>query len=128
MVQHILRKRTLRINASTFLTLLASFSLSTVAFIAAQPIPVQHYDFEQPMIIQPRVETLEFDEFFIEAGTIYVEFDEETLVIAQHDNTDADYAGIDWENNYEFWCAIHPDECQKADDDEDGGSDEEEGC
>ena len=95
---------------NSFLTLLASFCLSTGAYIAAQPdeVPVQHY---------------EFNDFVIEGYIDVVEF-EEHLVIAQADESDdGDGANIDMMNAN--WCLIHPDDviCQDVDEE-----DEEEGC
>ena len=95
---------------NSFLTLIASFCLSTVAYIVAQPdeVPVQHYEFDD-YVIQPRIETYEFDEYEI---------------IAQADEADdGDGANIDMMNAN--WCLIHPDDviCQGADEE-----DEEEGC
>ena len=95
---------------NTFLTLIASFCLSTVAYIVAQPdeVPVQHYEFDD-YVIQPRIETYEFDEYEI---------------IAQADEADdGDGANIDMMNAN--WCLIHPDDviCQDA-----GEEEEVEGC
>ena len=95
---------------NTFLTLIASFCLSTVAYIVAQPdeVPVQHYEFDD-YVIQPRIETYEFDEYEI---------------IAQADEADdGDGANIDMMNAN--WCLIHPDDVICQDDDVE---DEEEGC
>ena len=96
------------------LTLALSFSLSTVAFLAAQPddVPVQE---------------LEFDDYVIEGYIDVIKFDEH-LVIAQADGADdGDGANIDMMNAH--WCDIHPDKCNNKDDeDEDQGGEEEEGC
>ena len=95
---------------STFLTLIASFCLSTVAYIVAQPdeVPVQHYEFDD-YVIQPRIETYEFDEYEI---------------IAQADEAD-DGDGVNIDMMNANWCLIHPDDviCQDADEEE-----EVEGC
>ena len=95
------------------LTLALSFSLSTVAFLAAQPddIPVQQ---------------IEFDDYVIEGYIDVVEFDE-YLIIAQADEADdGDGANIDAMNAH--WCDIWPDKCNDKADDEDQGGEEEEGC
>ena len=95
------------------LTLALSFSLSTVAFLAAQPddVPVQQ---------------IEFDDYVIEGYIDVVEFDE-YLIIAQADEADdGDGANIDAMNAH--WCDIWPDKCNDQVDDEDQGGEEEEGC
>ena len=96
------------------LTLALSFSLSTVAFLAAQPddVPVQQ---------------IEFDDYVIEGHVDVIEF-EEYVIIAQADEADdGDGANIDVMNAH--WCDIWPDKCNaNDDDDEDQGGDEEEGC
>ena len=95
------------------LTLALSFSLSTVAFLAAQhdDVPVQE---------------MEFDDFVIEGYVDVLEFGEH-LIIAQADEADdGDGANIDMMNAH--WCDIHPDKCNNKDDDEDEGGEEEEGC
>ena len=96
------------------LTLALSFSLSTVAFLAAQTedIPVQHYEFDD-YVIEGYVDVLEFDEY---------------VIIAQADEADdGDGENIDAMNAH--WCDIWPDKCNnKGDDDEDQGGEEEEGC
>ena len=95
---------------NSFLTLIASFCLSAVAYNVAQPvkIPVQHIEFDD-YVIQPRVEVIEFEEY---------------VIIAQADEVDdGDGENIDMMNAN--WCLIHPDDviCQGAD-----VEDEEEGC
>ena len=95
------------------LTLALSFSLSAVAFLAAQhdDVPVQE---------------MEFDDFVIEGYVDVLEFGEH-LIIAQADEADdGDGANIDMMNAH--WCDIHPDKCNNKDDDEDEGGEEEEGC
>ena len=95
---------------NSFLTLIASFCLSAVAYNVAQPVevPVQHLEFDD-YVIQPRVEEIIFDDY---------------VVVAQEDEADdGDGANIDMMNAH--WCDIHPDDviCQ-----EDKGEDDEEGC
>ena len=95
---------------NSFLTLIASFCLSAVAYNVAQPVevPVQHLEFDD-YVIQPRVEEIIFDDY---------------VVVAQADEADdGDGANIDMMNAN--WCLIHPDDviCQ-----EDKGEDDEEGC
>ena len=83
---------------STFLTLIGSFCLSAIAYDAAQPrkVPVQHLEFEE-RIIQPGIQYYSFGEM---------------VVIAQDDDVDdGDSDGIDWDQNNDFWCLTHPDEC-----------------
>ncbi len=83
---------------STFLTLIGSFCLSAIAYDAAQPreVPVQHYEFEE-YIIQPDIHYYNYGE---------------PLMIAQADDADdGDSDGIDWDQNSDFWCLTHPDEC-----------------
>tara|TARA_B100001063_G_C16734490_1_gene541201 strand:- start:18 stop:404 length:387 start_codon:yes stop_codon:yes gene_type:complete len=128
----------LRSNNS-FLTLIASFCLSAIAYNVAQPveIPVQHlefephviqpriatYEFEEDYLIQPRVATYVFDDYVIQSSTPVIEMDE-VIIIAQEDEADdGDGANIDWMNDN--WCLIHPDDeiCQDQDDE-----DEVEGC
>lgn len=98
-------------NNSTFLTLIASFCLSAIAYQGAKPreVPVQEIEFKE-MVIQPRIESYEFDEYVITAG-------------GSDDADDGDGKGIDWDQNYVFWCATHPDECDDVviDDGEDEG-------
>ena len=93
------------------LTLALSFSLSTVAFLAAQPddVPVQE---------------LVFDDYVIEGYVDVIEFDEVVIVSQVDPSDDGDGENIDMMN--ENWCLIHPDDviCQ----DEDQGGDDEEGC
>ena len=95
---------------STFLTLIASFCLSTGAYIVAQPdeVPVQHY---------------EFDDFVIEGYIDVIEFEEHEVIAQADEADDGDGANIDMMN--ENWCLIHPDDviCQDVDEE-----DEEEGC
>ena len=95
---------------STFLTLIASFCLSTVAYIAVQPdeVPVQH---------------IEFDDYVIEGYIDVIEFDEYEIIAQADEADDGDGANIDMMN--ENWCLIHPDDviCQDVDQE-----DEEEGC
>ena len=96
---------------STFLTLIASFCLSTGAYIVAQPdeVPVQHY---------------EFNDFVIEGYIDVIEFEEYEIIAQADEADDGDGENIDMMNAN--WCLIHPDDviCQ----DEDQGGDEEEGC
>tara|TARA_Y200000002_G_scaffold382608_1_gene400304 strand:- start:1086 stop:1385 length:300 start_codon:yes stop_codon:yes gene_type:complete len=83
---------------SIFLTLIGSFCLSAIAYDAAQPreVPVQHYEFEEH-IIQPAIQYYDFDEI---------------IILAQADDADdGDSDGIDWDQNSDFWCLTHPDEC-----------------
>ena len=123
---------------NSFLTLIASFCLSAVAYNVAQAeeIPVQHLEFE-PHVIQPRVETYEFDDYVIQPRVATYVFDDyviqssaliidmdEVIIIAQADEADeGDGANIDMMNAN--WCLIHPDDviCQDVDEE-----DEEEGC
>ena len=82
----------------TLLTLIGSFCLSAIAYDAAQPreVPVQHYVFEE-YIIQPDIQYYNFDEI---------------IILAQNDDADdGDSDGIDWDQNSDFWCLTHPDEC-----------------
>ena len=109
---------------NSFLTLIASFCLSAVAYNVAQPveIPVQHLEFE-PHVIQPRVETYEFDDYVIQPSALIIDMDE-VIIIAQADEADeGDGANIDMMNAN--WCLIHPDDviCQDVDEEN-----EEEGC
>ena len=88
------------IETSTLLTLLASFCLSTGAYILAQPdvVPVQH-----------------------------IEFDDYEIIGQVDESDDGDGENIDMMNTY--WCDIWPDKCNVGDDDdEEQGGDEEEGC
>ena len=97
-------------RTSTFLTLIASFCLSTVAYIVAQPdeVPVQHY---------------EFDDYVIEGYIDVIEFDEYEIIAQADEADDGDGENIDMMNAN--WCLIHPDDviCQDVDEE-----DEEEGC
>ena len=96
---------------STFLTLIASFCLSTGAYIVAQPVdvPVQHY---------------EFDDYVIEGYIDVIEFDDYVIVAQADEADDGDGENIDMMN--ENWCLIHPDDVICQDDDQ--GGDDEEGC
>ena len=96
---------------STFLTLIASFCLSTGAYIVAQPdeVPVQHY---------------EFDDYVIEGYIDVIEFEEYEIIAQADEADDGDGANIDMMN--ENWCLIHPDDVICQDDDQ--GGDDEEGC
>ena len=96
-------------NMNRLITLLASFTLSTIAYLGAQKIDdvkVQHIEFTEPFVIQPRVEEIVFGDY----------------VIAQVDESDdGDGENIDWMNDN--WCLIHPDDpiCVDKEDDEDYG-------
>ena len=96
---------------STFLTLIASFCLSTGAYIVAQPdeVPVQHY---------------EFDDFVIEGYIDVIEFGDHEVIAQADEADDGDGANIDMMNAN--WCLIHPDDviCQDVEEEEE----EEEGC
>tara|TARA_A100000164_G_scaffold104441_1_gene91669 strand:- start:388 stop:687 length:300 start_codon:yes stop_codon:yes gene_type:complete len=83
---------------STFLTLIGSFCLSAIAYDAAQPreVPVQH---------------LEFEEHIIQPGMQYYSFGEMVVIAQADDADDGDSEGIDWDQNSDFWCLTHPDEC-----------------
>lgn len=115
----------------SLLALVASFCLSMVSYNVVQPddMPVQHLEFEE-MIIQPDMEVIEFDDYEIRPRSETVLMDEE-VIIAQAQTVppredNGDTKGIDWDQNYAFWCATHPDDviCQSSEDfDED-----EEGC
>ena len=96
---------------STFLTLIASFCLSTGAYIVAQPdeVPVQHY---------------EFDDYVIEGYIDVIEFDEYEIIAQADEADDGDGENIDMMNAN--WCLIHPDDVICQDDDQ--GGDDEEGC
>ena len=120
------------------LTLALSFSLSTVAFLAAQhdDVPVQHYEFDD-YVIEGYVQRIQFDNYeirIVRDETPYLKYlnDEtsevivmdEEIIIAQADEADdGDGANIDMMNAN--WCLIHPDDeiCQDVDEE-----DEEEGC
>ena len=111
---------------NSFLTLIASFCLSAIAYNVAQAdeIPVQHLEFE-PHVIQPRVATYVFDDYVIQSSTLVIEMDE-VIIISQADEADdGDGANIDWMNDN--WCLIHPDDeiCQDLEDEDE---DEVEGC
>lgn len=126
---------------NSFLTLIASFCLSAIAYNVAQAdeIPVQHlefephviqprieiYEFEEDYLIQPRVATYVFDDYVIQSSTLVIEMDE-VIIISQADEADdGDGANIDWMNDN--WCLIHPDDeiCQDLEDEDE---DEVEGC
>ena len=96
---------------STFLTLIASFCLSAVAYNAAQPVdvPVQH---------------IEFDDYVIEGYIDVIEFDEYEIIAQADEADDGDGENIDMMNAN--WCLIHPDDVICQDDDQ--GGDDEEGC
>lgn len=99
------------IETSTLLTLLASFCLSTGAYILAQPddvIPVQH---------------IEFDDYEIKVRLPIVEMEEYEIIAQADESDDGDGENIDWMNDN--WCLIHPDDviCLDNDDEE-----EVEGC
>ena len=59
---------------NSFLTLIASFCLSAVAYNVAQPIeiPVQHLEFDD-YEIQPRVETYVFDDYVIQSSAAVID-------------------------------------------------------
>jgi hypothetical protein len=131
---------------SNFITLLASFTLSTIAYLGAQnTVKVQHIEFDEPIIIQPSYEVIEFQEgITIEPNVEVIEFQEgitiepnveviefgEDMILAQatDPNDDGDGENIDMMNDH--WCEIWPDHpvCDKNEEDEDGESDEEYGC
>ena len=97
------------IDNSTFLTLIASFCLSAIAYTAAQPedIPVQE---------------IEFDEYIIEPNIEYIEFDDYVITAQSDESDDGDTKGIDWDQRDAFWCATHPDECDNDEEEpEEGG-------
>ena len=106
------------------LTLALSFTISTAAFLAAQHdvVPVQYLEFE-PHVIQPRVETYEFEDYVIQSSALIIDMDEVTIIAQANEADDGDGANIDWMNDN--WCLIHPDDviCQDSDEE-----DEEEGC
>ena len=80
---------------STFLTLIASFCLSAVAYNVAQPVevPVQH---------------LEFDDYEIKGRLPVVEMEEYEIIAQADEADDGDGENIDWMNDN--WCLIHPDD------------------
>lgn len=96
----------------TILTLIASFCLSSFAYHTSHTS-------------QDQIEILKFDPIVITARHTVIVFEETEI---QSDDSDTD--GIDWDQNEDFWCEIHPDEClidtNLQDDDDD--SDEEFGC
>ena len=110
---------------STFLTLIASFCLSAVAYNVAKPVevPVQHIEFFEDYEIQPRVETYEFDDYVIQPSALIIDMDEVIIIAQEDESDDGDGANIDMMNAN--WCLIHPDDviCQDADE-----VDEVEGC
>ena len=110
---------------NSFLTLIASFCLSAVAYNVAQPVevPVQHIEFFEDYEIQPRVETYEFDDYVIQPSTLIVDMDEVIIIAQEDESDDGDGANIDMMNAN--WCLIHPDDviCQDA-----AEEDEVEGC
>ena len=109
---------------NSFLTLIASFCLSAVAYNVAQPvkIPVQHLEFDD-YEIQPRVETYVFDDYVIQSSATVIDMDEVTIIVQADEADDGDGANIDMMNAN--WCLIHPDDviCQDLEDE-----DEVEGC
>ena len=99
------------IETSTLLTLLASFCLSTGAYILAQPddvVPVQQ---------------IEFDDYEIKGRLPVIEVVEYEIIAQADEEDDGDGANIDAMNAH--WCDIWPDDviCQDSDDE-----DEVEGC
>ena len=97
---------------STLLTLLASFCLSTGAYILAQPddvIPVQH---------------IIFDDYEIKGRLPVIEMEVHEVIAQADEADDGDGENIDWMNDN--WCLIHPDDVICQDDDQ--GGDDEEGC
>ena len=111
------------------LTLALSFSLSTVAFLAAQhdDVPVQHYEFDD-YVIEGYVQKIQFDDYEIrivrdEEKSEVIVMDEEIIIAQADEADDGDGANIDMMNAN--WCLIHPDDeiCQDVDEE-----DEEEGC
>jgi len=117
---------------SNFITLLASFTLSTIAYLGAQnAVPVQHIEFNEPLIIQPSYDVIEFQEgITIEPAVEVIEFGENMILVQEVDlHDDGDGENIDMMNAN--WCKIWPDHptCSKNnDEDEDAGTDEEYGC
>lgn len=109
---------------NSFLTLIASFCLSAVAYNVARPVevPVQHLEFED-YEIQPRVETYEFDDYVIQPSALIIDMDEVIIIAQEDESDDGDGANIDMMNAN--WCLIHPDDviCQDA-----AEEDEVEGC
>lgn len=117
---------------SNFITLLASFTLSTIAYLGAQnTVKVQHIEFDEPIIIQPSYEVIEFQEgITIEPSVEVIEFGEDMILAQATDpSDDGDGENIDMMNDH--WCEIWPDHpsCAKnGEEDEDGDTDEEYGC
>ena len=109
---------------NTFLTLIASFCLSAVAYNVAQPveIPVQHLEFDDYEIRIVRDEPPYLKYLNDETSEVIV-MDEVTIIAQADEADDGDGANIDMMNAN--WCLIHPDDviCQDAD-----VEDEEEGC
>lgn len=112
----------------TFITLIASFCLSAIAYSVAHAddVLVQHLEFEE-MIIQPKMEVIKFDDYEICPRGETIVMDEEEI-IAQTQTVppkedDGDGANLDVLNAN--WCLIHPDDVICQDEDEE---DDEEGC
>ena len=101
------------IETSTLLALLASFCLSTGAYILAQPDVVDDIPVQQ----------IEFDDYEIKGRLPVVEMEEYEIIAQADEADDGDGENIDWMNDN--WCLIHPDDviCQDSDDE-----DEVEGC
>jgi pyruvate/2-oxoacid:ferredoxin oxidoreductase alpha subunit len=123
----------LRSNNS-FLTLVASFCLSAVAYNVAQPVevPVQHLEFDD-YVIKGHVQRLQFDDYEIrivrdEETTEYIDMEvidmDELIIIAQEDEAD-DGDGVNINMMNANWCLIHPDDVICQDQEEE---DELEGC
>ena len=123
---------------NSFLTLIASFCLSAVAYNVSRPVevPVQHIEFFDDYVIEGFVEVYEFDDYeirivrdeppflkILDDETSEVIVMDEEIILAQADEADdGDGENIDMMNAN--WCLIHPDDviCQDADvDDEDYG-------
>ena len=115
---------------NTFLTLLASFCLSTGSYVMAQPdvVPVQHMEFDE-MVIQPDMEVIELGDFVIEGYFEVIELDEYVIVAQVDPSDDGDGENIDFMNDN--WCQIWPDHeaCKDVvEGGETAGGDDEEGC
>ena len=85
---------------NNLLILAMSFTLSTVAFIAANnhdEVPTQVIWMDE-VEIRPNFDVLEFEDY--------------EIVAQANEEDDGDTDGIDWRRNAEFWCATHPDECE----------------
>jgi hypothetical protein len=106
---------------NTFLTLIASFCLSAVAYNAAQPVdaPVQHMEFDD-YVIQPDMEVIEFGDYEIRIDVEKIEMDEMVIVANKGERDILDDPGA--------WCFIHPDDVICQDGEDQAGDDEEEGC